>query len=100
MTKFKVLFKGMMDDLKDAEMMIDYACKLKDSEEDKSFSAEIAKYAKTRLEHFMVFHKMFEGEIAKEKNIGKETVQECMWKEIHEMYQDWYNDIDKKIKKY
>ena len=52
------------------------------------------------LEHFMVFHKMFEGEIAKEKNIGKETVQECMWEEIHEMYQDWYNDIDKKIKKY
>lgn len=40
------------------------------------------------------------SEIAKEKDIGKETVQECMWKEIHEMYQDWYNDIDKKIKKY
>ncbi|MCI6456115.1 MAG: hypothetical protein MSA56_00245 [Clostridium sp.] len=34
------------------------------------------------------------------KNIGKETVQECMWKEIHEMYQDWYNNIDRKIKKY
>ena len=100
MTKFKVLFKGMIDDLKDAEMMINYACKLKDSEEDKSFSAEIAKYAKTRLEHFMFFHKMFESEIAKEKDIGKETVQECMWEEIHEMYQDWYNDIDKKIKKY
>ena len=44
MTKFKVLFKGMMDDLKDAEMMIDYACKLKDSEEDKGFSAEIARF--------------------------------------------------------
>ena len=43
---------------------------------------------------------MFEGEIAKKKNIGKETVQECMWKEIHEMYQDWYNNIDRKIKKY
>lgn len=100
MTKFKVLFKGMIDDLKDAEMMINYACKLKDSEEDKGFSAEIAKYARTRLEHFMVFHKMFESEIAKEKDIGKETVQECMWEEIHEMYQDWYNDIDKKIKKY
>ena len=48
----------------------------------------------------MVFHKMFESEIAKEKDIGKETVQEYMWKEIHEMCQDWYNDIDKKIKKY
>ena len=48
----------------------------------------------------MVFHKIFEGEIAKEKNIGKETVQECMWKETHEMYQDWYNNIDRKIKKY
>ena len=100
MTKYKVLFKGMIDDLKDAEMMVNYAYKLKDSEEDKSFSVEIAKYAKTRLEHFMVFHKMFESEIAKEKDIDKETVQKCMWEEIHELYQDWYNDIDKKIKKY
>lgn len=100
MTKFKVLFKGMMDDLKDAEMMIDYACKLKDSEEDKVFSGEIAKYAKARLDHFMSFHKMFEAEAAKVKNVTQETVQECMWEESHEIYQDWYNDIDKKIKKY
>lgn len=100
MTKFKVLFKGMMDDLKDAEMMIDYACKLKETEEDKGFSTEIAKYAKTRLDHFMAFHKMFEAEAAKVKDVSKETVQECMWEESHEMYQEWYNDIDRKIKKY
>ena len=33
MEKFKALYKSMYDDLKDAEMMIDYACKVKEEDE-------------------------------------------------------------------
>lgn len=100
MKKFKALFKAMNDDLKDAEMMIDYACAIRKKDEDKVLADEIAKYAKYRLDHFMTFHKLFEAEAAKEKSIDKETVQECMWEEAHDMFQDWYDEIEKKIKKY
>ena len=63
-------------------------------------SMEIAKYAQYRLEHFMNFHKLFENEASKEKKVDKETVSECMWHETHEMFQHWYDDIERKIKKY
>ena len=49
MKKYKALYKGMNDDLKDAEMMIDYAYKIKKKEEDKALADEIAKYAQYRL---------------------------------------------------
>ena len=43
MKKFKALYKGMYDDLKDAEMMIDYACEIKEHcPEDKALADEIA----------------------------------------------------------
>ena len=100
MVKFKALYKGMNDDLKDAEMMIDYACEISKHEQDKAFADEIAKYAQYRLEHFMNFHKLFETEASKEKTVDKETVSECMWHETHEMFQHWYDDIERKIKKY
>lgn len=100
MVKFKALYKGMNDDLKDAEMMIDYAYEISKHEEDKALADEIAKYAQYRLEHFMNFHKLFENEASKEKNVDKETVSECMWHETHEMFQRWYDDIERKIKKY
>lgn len=98
MVKFKALYKGMNDDLKDAEMMIDYACEISKHEEDKALADEIAKYAQYRLEHFMNFHKLFETEASKEKTVDKETVSECMWHETHEMFQHWYNDIERKNK--
>lgn len=68
--------------------------------EDKALANEIAKYAQYRLEHFMNFHKLFETEASKEKTVDKETVSECMWHETHEMFQHWYDDIERKIKKY
>ena len=38
MSKFKMLYKAMYDDLKDADMLTEYACKLREkSPEDKSF---------------------------------------------------------------
>lgn len=100
MKKFKFLYKAMMDDLKDADMLIDYACELKESEEDKALANEIAKYAQARLDHFMSFHKIFESESAKVKEVSNDTVQGCMWNEAHEMYLSWYEDIEKKIKKF
>ena len=47
MKKFKALYKGMYDDLKDAEMMIEYACEIAEhSPDDKALADELAKYAK------------------------------------------------------
>lgn len=99
MKKFKALYKGMYDDLKDAEMMIKYAYDIRE-EDDIPLADEIAKYAKYRLEHFMEFHKLFETEAEKEEHIEKETVSNCMWKETHEQMQEWYEDIKRKIEKY
>lgn len=60
-------YQRMNDDLKDAEMMISYACEISKHEEDKALADETAEYAQYRLEHFMNFHKLFETEASKEK---------------------------------
>lgn len=101
MKKFKALYKGMYDDLKDAEMMIEYACEIAEhSPEDKPLADELAKYAKFRLEHFMVFHKIFVEHALKHKEVNEKTVDHCMWKESHEQMQEWHDKIAKKINKY
>ena len=101
MKKFKALYKGMYDDLKDAEMMIDYACKImEENPEDKAVADELAKYAKFRLEHFKAFHKIFVDEAHKHKEVNEKTVEFCMWHESHEMMQEWHDKIEKKVIKY
>lgn len=101
MKKFKALYKGMNDDLKDAEMMIDYAyCVRKENEEDEGLASEIARYAQSRLEHFLDFHELFKREAEKGKIAPEETVQSCMWEETHEMFQNWHDEIERKIKKF
>ena len=101
MKKFKALYKGMYDDLKDAEMMIEYACEITEhSPEDKPLADELAKYAKFRLEHFMTFHKIFVEHALKHKEVNEKTVDHCMWKESHEQMQEWHDKIAKKINKY
>jgi hypothetical protein len=101
MKKFKALYKGMYDDLKDAEMMIDYACEIKEhTPDDKMLADELAKYAKYRLEHFAEFHKLFVEHAMKEKTIDMKTVDHCMWGEAHEQMQEWHDKIEKKISKY
>lgn len=101
MKKFKALYKAMYDDLKDAEMMIDYACEIKEhSPEDKPLADELAKYAKYRLEHFMSFHKIFTSEAHKQKEVDMKTVSHCMWEETHEQIQEWYGAVEKKIGRY
>ena len=101
MKKFKALYKGMYDDLKDAEMMIEYACEIAEHcPEDKPLADEFAKYAKFRLEHFMNFHKIFVEHAHKHKEVNEKTVDHCMWKESHEQMQEWHDKIAKKISKY
>lgn len=100
MKKFKALYKAMYDDLKDAEMMIDYACAIEEHEEDKALADELAKYAHFRLNHFMEFHSIFVNEATKHNEVDKKTVGDCMWNETHEMMQSWYEKIKRKIEKY
>lgn len=101
MKKFKALYKAMYDDLKDAEMMIDYAYEIKEKNiEDKPIADELAKYAKYRLEHFNQFHKIFVEEGKKLKEVNEKTVEHCMWHETHEQMQEWYDSIERCITKY
>lgn len=101
MKKFKALYQAMYDDLKDADMMIEYAYQIEEhNKEDKQLATEIAKYAQTRLNHFMEFHKLFTEEAKKSEKIDKKTVSDCMWEETHEHMQEWYQNIKKKIEKF
>ena len=100
MKKFKALYQAMYDDLKDADMMIEYACEIKEHDEDHSLATEIAKYAQYRLNHFMEFHKIFLEEAKKVKAVDHKTVSDCMWEETHEHMQEWYDSIKKKIDKF
>lgn len=99
MKKYKALYKAMCDDLKDSEMMIEYAHCVKE-EGDVALADELVKYAQYRLQHFGEFHKLFQQEASKEKNIEMDTVHKCMWEEAHETLQDWHDCIEKKIKSY
>lgn len=101
MKKFKALYKGMYDDLKDSEMMIKYACEIAEHcPEDKALADELAKYAKFRLEHFSAFHKLFVEHAMKSSKANAETVSQCMWDEAHDQMQEWHDEIARKIAKY
>lgn len=90
----------MYDDLKDADMEIKYARELKET--DKSIGDMMAKNAADRLSHFMDLHKLFVNEAKSAMAIdeAKEKVQDCLWDATHEHMQEWYDDIEKKIKSY
>lgn len=90
----------MYDDLKDSEMMVEYAYEVKEHQEDKILADELAKYAKSRLDHFMTFHKIFVEEAKKSKNTDDKTISHCMWEETHAQMQEWYDKIAKKISQY
>lgn len=101
MKKFKALYQAMYDDLKDADMMIEYAYEIcEHNKDDKPLATEIAKYALTRLNHFMEFHKKFVEEAKKTNNMDDKTISNCMWEETHEHLQEWYQSIKKKIEKF
>ena len=100
MKKFEALYQGMYDDLKDSEMMIKYAWKIRENPEDKAIADEIAKYAQFRLNHFKDFHKLFQQEAKKHEEVDKKTVGDCMWDKTHEHMEEWCASIKKKIESY
>lgn len=54
----------------------------------------------TRANQTSDFHKLFEQEVSKEKEISMETVHKCMWEEAHEALQEWHDKIERKVKSY
>lgn len=106
---FKYLYKKMSDDLKDADMLIDYACKLKEKEETLPIAKYFAEEAQYRLtKSFPEAHQKFvdlvnhykEQSYGKKKEDEEEMIEMCLWKERHEEMQDWHDSIKRKIEKF
>ena len=102
MTKmYKYLYKKMYDDLKDAEMLIDYAYELKKEggyDEVAKFFAESAAFRLTKS--FKEAHTLFTTHATQEKGFDEETVTNCLWNAQHEQMMDCYDKIAKKIEKF
>lgn len=94
MLKYKVLYKKMMDDLKDAGMWIDWAQELKNECPD--VAQYLLKSATYRIESsYPETMKLFEhiSELDKEKN------GHCMNELIHEQLECWHDELVMKMKK-
>ena len=104
MLKFKALYKGMYDDLKDAEMFIEYALELKGNPNDGKVAKELADYASERMKHFKIFHELFSSEattwLKSSKADSKDMVEGCLWDITHEHMQDWAKKIKDKIESF
>ena len=101
MTKmYKYLYKKMHDDLKDADMLIDYACKMKE-EGKEDIAKHLAEGAVYRLsKSFKEAHALFVAHAQQEKGFGEETVTNCLWDTQHEQMMEWYTQISKKIERF
>ena len=97
--KFKFLYQIMHDDLKDANMIIHYACELKEDAKDLPIADELAKYAQFRLNHAAEMDKHFKTEMAK-MDVGKNEVTRCLWDQTYDYMMEWYRMIEEKIKNY
>ena len=102
MTKmYKYLYKKMHDDLKDAEMLIDYACELKHEAGHEDVAKYFAESAVHRLsKSFKEAHALFTAHATQEKGFGEETVTNCLWDVQHEQMMDWHDKIAKKVEKF
>ena len=102
MTKmYKYLYKKMHDDLNDAEMLIDYACELKQEAGHEDVAKYFAESAVHRLsKSFKEAHALFTAHATQEKGFGEETVTNCLWDVQHEQMMDWYDKIAKKVEKF
>lgn len=101
MTKmYKYLYKKMHDDLKDAEMLIEYAEKMKEEgrEDVAKYFAENALFRLSKS--FKEAHALFMTHAQQEKGFDEETVTNCLWHEQHEQMQEWHDKIAKKIEKF
>ena len=77
MKELKTLYQIIYDDLKDSQMLIDYAKELKDS--NKQLADTYMTDAKNRLAHSQQMHKQFTSIIQTlEENGEKEKVADCL----------------------
>lgn len=101
MTKmYKMLYTKMYDDLKDAEMLIDYAYQMKEEKQD-----DVAKYfgesAAYRIsKSFKDAHTLFTTHASQEKDFSEESITHCLWDAQHEQLLEWCEKITKKIEKF
>lgn len=91
----------MSDDLKDAEMLLDYACELKEE----GHCDEVAKYfaecAASRLtKSFKESLTLFEGHAAKEAEFSGDSLTNCLWHARHEEMMEEYECLCKRIEKF
>ena len=101
MTKlYHFLYKKMADDLKDAGMLIDYACELKSEgcEDVAKYFAENAVYRLSKS--FKEAHTLFETHASKEAGFSGDTVTHCLWDLRHEEMMECYEELAKKIEKF
>lgn len=57
--------------------------------------------AKNRLAHSQQMHKQFTSIIQTlEENGEKEKVADCLWKETHKHYVEWFENLENCIKKW
>lgn len=89
----------MTDDLKDGEMLIDYACCLKEEGEETlaKLCLEDAAYRLTKS--FKEFHNQFISSAQQEKGFNEETVATCLWDVQHEEMMEKYDNLIKRIEK-
>lgn len=101
MKTLKMLYKVIYDDLKDADMIVEYAHEIAE-EGHKSVADSMIVNAKNRLNHAMATHEQFTkivGEM-KNKEEHKDKVGECLWDVTHEHFVEWYNHIESCIAKW
>lgn len=99
MKELKTLYQIIYDDLKDSEMLIDYAKELKES--NKSLADSYIVDAKNRLAHSQALHKEFVSIVMEKKaKEEKEHVADCLWEETHKHYVEWYECLESCISKW
>lgn len=99
MKELNTLYQIIYDDLKDSQMLIDYAKELKDS--NKQLADTYMTDAKNRLAHSQQMHKQFTSIIQTlEENGEKEKLADCLWEETHKHYVEWFENLENCIKKW
>lgn len=95
MTAYKALYKKMSDDLKDAEMWLDWAHHMKDDKDHEELVKYLVISAKTRAEtDFPTSFKMFEDICQKDKD-GM-----CLCETVADHLENWQEDLIRRIQKW
>lgn len=94
-----MLYKIMMEQLGDADMITGWAEKCKECEEPdlvKFFGAS----ATERIKDFKEAHALLQQYVKTDAapTVTAETVSNCLWEEQHEYLQSWLEKIEKRIK--